>query len=120
MANINDILSTNHNDEFTDEQLLNYLSGKLTGEDLQHLEEHIKDDAFMKDAVDGLQQFSSDAKLDQYVKNLNKNLQQQLATKKQRKWKRRLENPSWITMATIIILVLCVLAYAVIMFIRNH
>lgn len=118
MADANDILS--NNEDFTDEQLLSYLKGNLSSEDLQHLEEQIQDDAFMKDAVAGLQQFSSDKKLDQYVKKLNQNLQQQLSIKKQRKWKRRLESPSWNIIATVIILVLCVLAYAVVMFIRNH
>ena len=117
MADGNDILFGN---EFTDEQLLSYLKGNLSGEELQHLEAQIKDDAFVKDAVDGLQQFSSNSKLNHYVKKLNQNLQQQLATKKQRKWKRRLENPSWIIMATVIILLLCVLAYVIITFVRNH
>ena len=117
MDDINNITSDS---EELDEQLMNYLQGKLSGEELHDIEKQIADDAFVKDAIDGLQQFSSNKKLDQYVRTLNQNLQQQLALKKQRKWKRNLHNPSWIIMATVIILLLCVLAYVVISFVREH
>lgn len=117
MADVNDILGGS--DEFTDEQLMNFLNGNLSGEALQHIEEQIKEDAFVKDAVDGLQQFSSNKKLDEYVKGLNKNLQQQLSIKKQRSAKRKLSYASWIVIATVLILLLCVLAYVVVTFVKN-
>jgi len=99
---------------------MNYLKGNLSGEALQNIEKQMEDDAFVKDAVDGLQQFSSDKKLDKYVNNLNKDLQRKLSIKKQRKEKRRLSSMSWIIIITVVILLLCVLAYAVITFVINH
>ncbi len=117
MDDINNILSSG---EELDEQLMNYLEGNLSGDEQQKIEQQIAGDEFVKEAIEGLQQFSSNTKLDQYVRNLNQNLQQQLAIKKKNKWKRSLSHPSWIVMATILILVLCVLAYFVIMFVKNH
>ena len=116
MDEANNILS---GEEF-DEQLMNYLAGNLSGEALQAVEKQLEDDAFVKDAIEGLQRFSSNKKLDDYVRNLNQNLQQQLAAKKQKRWSRNLSHSSWIMLATVIILLLCVMAYVVIMFVKNH
>lgn len=117
MADVNDILSNN---EVPGELLISYLEGKLHGEELAQMEKQLKDDAFVKDALEGLQQFSSNKKLDQYVRTLNQNLHRQLTEKKQKRWQRRLTNPSWILMATVIILVLCVMCYVVVKFVESH
>ena len=117
MADVNDILSNN---EVPGDLLISYLEGKLHGEELEQIEKQLKDDAFVKDAMEGLQQFSSNKKLDQYVRTLNQNLRQQLTEKKKKRWQRKLSNPSWILMATVIILVLCVLAYVVVVFVEKH
>ncbi len=116
MADADNILL--NNDELND-QLMNYLNGNLSEEEARSMEKQMSDDAFVKDALDGLQQFSSGKKLDDYVRTLNKNLQQQLAIKKERKWKRRLSQPSWILLATVLILLLCILAYVVVEFVKN-
>ncbi len=117
MDDTNNILP--NNDEL-DEQLMNYLQGNLSDAERKNVQKQMGDDAFVKDALDGLQQFSSNKKLHEYVRSLNQNLQQQLAVKKQKEAKRKLIHPSWIVMATVLILLLCVLAYVVIMFVRNH
>ncbi len=117
MDDANNILPNN---DAPDEQLMNYLKKNLSDDEWKNVQNQMGDDAFVKDALDGLQQFSSDKKLHEYVHSLNQNLQQQLATKKQKQDKRKLIHPSWIVMATVIILLLCVLAYAVIMFVKNH
>lgn len=117
MADANNILPNN---DAPDEQMMNYLQGNLSDEEMQKVQKQIGDDAFVKDALDGLQQFSSNKKLNEYVASLNQNLQQQLAIKKQKQEKRKLIHPSWIVMATVLILLLCVLAYVVIMFVKIH
>ncbi len=119
MADVNDILPGG-NGELSDEQLMNFLKGKLSADDLEKITKQMEDDAFVKDAIDGLQQFSSDKKLDNYVRTLNQNLQKQLTLKKQRKEKRKLSNTSWVIIVTTIFLLLCILAYVVIMFVANH
>lgn len=117
MADANHILSGT---DATDEQLLSYLEGKLQGEELAQMEKQMQDDAFVADAIEGLQQFSSNKKLDQYVRTLNQNLHQQLANRKKKRWQRRLESPAWLTTAVVIILLLCLLGYVVVKFVESH
>ena len=117
MADANNILPNN---DALDEQMMNYIQGNLSDEEMQLVQKQIDDDAFVKDALDGLQQFSSNKKLTEYVASLNHNLQQQLVAKKQKQEKRKLIHPSWIVMTTVLILLLCVLAYVVIMFVKSH
>ena len=117
MDDTNNILPNN---DAPDEQLMNYLQGNLSDAERKIVQKQIGDDAFVNDALDGLQQFSSNKKLHEYVHSLNQNLQQQLTSKKQKEAKRKQIHPSWIVMATVIILLLCVLGYVVVMFVRNH
>lgn len=119
MSDVNDNI-LNSEEELSDEQLMNYLKGYLSGEDAHDIEEKMIDDSFINDAIEGLQQFSSDRKLDDYVRQLNHHLHQQITAQKQRNYKRRLKDLPWIIQALIIVLLLCMLAYAVIVFVRYH
>lgn len=103
-----------NDDELNEEQLKQYLSGDISGDALHSVEKQMADSDFVSDAVEGLQSFSSSKNLDDYVKHLNKNLHQQLESKKQRKEKRKIRNESWIIIAVITILLLCVVAFIVI------
>jgi len=118
MEDLTNILSSE--DEFTEEQLLNYLQGNLTGEDAHLVEKQMADSDFVNDAVEGLQAIKSPRKLDEYVSQLNKKLQTQLEAKKQRKEKREIKHLGWIILAVIIILVLCILGYVVIHMAKEH
>jgi hypothetical protein len=101
-------------DELNEEQLLNYLQGNTSADEAHLVEKQMADDAFVNDAIEGLQAIKSPKKLDEYVSQLNKKLQQQLDAKKQKKEKREIKHMGWIILAVIIILVLCVLGYVVI------
>ena len=103
-----------NDDELNEEQLKQYLSGDISGDALHSVEKQMADSDFVSDAVEGLQAFSSSKNLDDYVKHLNKNLHQQLESKKQRKEKRKIRNESWIIIAVITILLLCVVAFIII------
>lgn len=118
MEDLTNILS--HEDEFTDEQLLNYLQGKATGEDAHLVEKQMAESDFINDAVEGLQAIQSPRRLNEYVNQLNGKLQQQLEIKKQRKDKRAIKHLSWIILAVVLILVLCILGYVVIHMAKEH
>jgi len=118
MEDLTNILSSE--DEFTDEQLLNYLQGNATGEDAHLVEKQMAESDFINDAVEGLQSFKSPKKLDEYVGQLNKKLQQQLEIKKQKKQKRAIKHMEWIILAVVLILVLCILGYVIIHMAREH
>jgi len=119
MPDVNDDI-LNSEEELSDEQLMNYLKGYLSHEDAHDIEEKMVDDSFINDAIEGLQQFSSNKKLDDYVRQLNRHLQEQTSAQKYRNYKRRLKDLPWIIQALIIVLLLCMLAYVVIMFVREH
>lgn len=118
MDDTNNILP--NRDALDEQQLMNYLQENLSEAEWKNVQKQMGDDAFVKDALDGLQQFSSNQKLHDYVRSLNQNLQQQLVIKKQKEKKRKQIHPAWIVMAMVILLLLCVLAYVVVMFVRNH
>lgn len=118
MEDLTNILSSG--DEFTEEQLLSYLQGNITGEDAHLVEKQMAESDFINDAVEGLQSFKSPKRLDEYVGQLNKKLQQQLEVKKQKKQKRAIKHMEWIILAVILILVLCILGYVIIHMAREH
>ncbi|WP_153799406.1 hypothetical protein [Foetidibacter luteolus] len=104
----------NDNEGLSNEQLMNYLKGNLSAEELHELELQMADSAFVNDAVEGLQAFSKDKKLEEYVAQLNGNLQEQLNNRRQLKEKRKIKNMQWPLVALIIILLLCFLGYVVV------
>ena len=101
-------------DALNDSQLLLYLQGKACGDEAHAVERQMAESEFVNDAVEGLQKFSSPKKLDDYVGQLNKKLQQQLGVKKQQQQKRAIKHLGWVIFAVVLILVLCVLGYVVI------
>ena len=109
---LKDILS-NSNKDIDNQQLMDYLANSLSQTETHDLEKQMADDAFMNDAVEGLQQFKK-KDLDSYVIQLQDDLRKKLDKKKQRKEKRKLKGQSWIYISTAIILVLVILAYFII------
>jgi len=112
MADINNILQ--QEEPMSEEQLMKYLQGKLSDEELHSMEKQMVDSDFMNDAVEGLQSFKKTKNIDEYVAQLNHQLQKQTALKIKRKQKRRLKKNDWITLAVIIVLLLSLLGYVVI------
>lgn len=109
-----------NDEELSNEQLMSYLQGTLSDDELRAMEKQMENDAFVNEALQGLQQFGSGKKLDEYVKQLNGNLQQQIAAQKQKKERRKLKDMPWIVQAVVIILLLCLLAYFVVSFVYKH
>ena len=87
MEDITNILQ--HDDDINKEELKKYLSGNISDEERHAIEKKMADFPFVNDAVEGLQQFTSRQKLDEYVNHLNKDLHQYIAAKKELKEKRR-------------------------------
>lgn len=119
MSNNNNILP--NFSSVTDEQMLNYLKGNLSPEELHEIEKLMVESDFVNDAVEGLQNFDSDTKMEAYVKQLNTQLHQQLSDRKAKKEKRSIKNMQWTLIAVVIVLLLCLLGYAVItLYQRTH
>jgi CHASE3 domain sensor protein len=113
MADWKDILF-NKEEEMNDEELLKYLEGNLSEEEKHKVEKKLASSSFANDAAEGLNEFDNKKDINEYVQQLNNNLHKHLAEKKKRKEKRKLKDYPWIVIAVIIILALCIIAYAVI------
>jgi hypothetical protein len=104
----------NSNKDIDNQQLMDYLSGKLSGEALHELERSMAGDDFLNDAVEGLQQIGNKNNMQSYVDDLNAAMQKSLEKKKQRRLRRRLKDEPWAYLAVILVIILCVLGYIVI------
>jgi anti-sigma factor RsiW len=104
----------NSNKDIDNQQLMDYLSGKLSGEALHELERSMADNEFLNDAVEGLQRMEDKKKMQAYVDELNASMQKTLEKKKQRRLKRRLKEDPWGLLAVILVITLCILGYFVV------
>jgi hypothetical protein len=112
MSDLKNILS--NGSEPNVDSLKKYLEGTASDEERFAIENQMADEAFMNDAVEGLQHFKDQQVLQQYVSQLNTELHKQTNKKKSRKQKRILKDQNLTILAIIAILVLCTLAYALI------
>jgi hypothetical protein len=111
MEDLNNIW--NAEDELNEDQLMDYVKGKSTGDDAHAVERKMAESSFVDDGVEGLQEFSSAEKINAYAQQINNELHKKLADKKTRKRKTEI-NLSWQIIAVIAIILLCILGYVII------
>jgi len=104
----------NSNKDIDNQKLMDYLSGKLSGEEKHEIEKIITDSPLINDAVEGLEQFKNKKDLSAFVDQLNADLHKQLRKKARRKHKRKLRDQPWFYLAIVIILLLVVIGFIVI------
>jgi hypothetical protein len=102
---------SNSNKDIDNQQLMDYLSGKLSGESLHELERSMADNPLLNDAIEGLQQMKNKKNMQTYVDELNAAMLKSLDKKKNRRLRRRLREDPWIYLAMIIVLALCIVGY---------
>jgi anti-sigma factor RsiW len=102
---------SNSNKDIDNQQLMDYLSGKLSNKERHEVEQSMADSDFMNDAVEGLQHFPDKKNPMDYVNQLNESLKSSLRKKKQRREKRRIKENPWVFVAILLILTLCIAAY---------
>jgi cytoskeletal protein RodZ len=118
VPDLKDIL--NEEDDLRNDDLLKYLQDELSKDDQHKVEKQIIDSDFVSDAVEGLQRMQNKRSIDQYVDELNRNLQKHVSAKKHRKEKRKLKDQPWIIVAVIVVIGLCIIGYAVIKYQQKH
>jgi len=111
---------SNSNKDIDNQQLMDYLNGKLSGEELHQVEQSMADNEFLNDAIEGLQRIGDKKNMQAYVDELNAAMQKNLAKKKQRRLKRRLKEEPWGLLAVVLVILLCILGYVVIRKILLH
>ncbi len=112
MANLKDIL--NEDDDLQNDDLLKYVQGDLSKDELLEVEKQMASSDFVNDAVEGLQNIRNKKSIDRYVDELNHHLHNHIEGKKKRKLKRQIKDQQWIYFAVIIILGICLLCYVVV------
>ena len=110
---LKNILS-NLNKEIEQEKLLDYLNKKLSAPEAHEVEKQMADDAFMNDAVEGLENFNNKKDLSRYVEQLNDNLKKHLDKKKKRKEKQKLKEHPWLYFTIILLLILVIISFVLV------
>ncbi|HNP24133.1 MAG TPA: hypothetical protein PKM63_12790 [Panacibacter sp.] len=110
----------NNEDDLSQDQLKKYLSGEAGPDDIFAVERGMVESEFIDDAVEGLQAFSSESKLEHFVDEINKNLGIQLQERKQKKEKRKIKNLLWGIIAVIVILSIAIICFMVIRMLKER
>lgn len=105
---------SNSNKDIDNQKLMDYLAGKLSEQEKHEVERWMVDNDFANEAMEGLQDFSAKKDLHGYVDQLNKELNQYIQHKKQRRERRRIKEQPWTYLAIFLILLLIILGYIVI------
>jgi hypothetical protein len=105
---------SNSNKDIDNQKLMDYISGKLSGKDKHEVEKWMIDNTFEGEAMEGLQSIKDQKDLQNYVDQLNKELNKYLQQRKQRRDRRKIKEIPWAYLAIILVLIFIVLTYIVI------
>lgn len=105
---------SNSGKDIDNQQLMDYLAGKLSGEQKHEVEKLMADNEFMNDAIEGLEEVKNKRDINLYVDQLNRELQKKIQQKKAKKQKRRLLQQRWVYAAIILILAIVIATWLMI------
>ena len=105
---------SNSNKDIDNQKLMDYLSGKLSDAEKHEVERWMADNDFANEAMEGLEHFTGKKNLQVYVDQLNKELNQYIQHKKQRRERRKISELPWIYVTIFLVLLLILIAYFVI------
>jgi len=112
MSELKNIL--NQGPQPTEDALKRYLKGTSSEEERFTIENQMADEAFMNDAIEGLQEFKDQNHVQDYVNKINKELNKHTFKKKRRKLNNLIEDKNWTLVTVVLIIILCILGYFVI------
>jgi len=104
----------NSNKDIDNQQLMDYLAGKLSEEEKHAVEMQLAENDFMSDAVEGLETVKNKRDINVFVDQLNRDLHKKLFRKKSKKQRRKAVQQRWTFAAIILILALLVAAWLMI------
>lgn len=108
--NLLDILS-NSNKDIDNQKLMDYLHGKLSAAERHEVEKNLLESDLETEALEGLEAIPDPNRLNDYVNDINRKLQQHLEDRNPRREKRRVKNLGWVLISATIILLICIIAF---------
>ena len=102
------------NDDIDQEKLLHYIIGKLPEQEQQDMEQQLRADPFLADAVEGLNQISSKEKAELLAYQINKSLKDKLQKPKQSRNRNFWNNDTILYTSIGILLLVAVIGYLII------
>ncbi len=102
------------NKEIRNQDIMNYLSDKLTGEQKHELEAAMADSGMMDDALEGLAALKN-SDIDVTVDHVNSYLKKYLEKKKASRKKRKIKDMQWQYVAIALLLVVTLIAFILIL-----
>lgn len=103
-------------DGINDDQLLRYLKGELSPEELREVELAMVDSEMLSDAAEGLQPMDDHARLESIQQKINANLRKQLQKRDAKKERRKMIALPWTVVFIVVILLLLLISFGVIYF----
>ncbi|MEP6750829.1 MAG: hypothetical protein ABJB86_24050 [Bacteroidota bacterium] len=105
---------SNSSKDIDNQQLMDYLAGKLSEDEKHAVEMQLADSDFINDAVEGLETVKNKGNIDVFVDQLNRDLHKKLFRTKNKKEKRKMLQQRWVYAAIILILAIVVAAWLMI------
>ena len=103
----------NSNKDINNQQLMDYLAGKLSEEEKHAVEMQLAENDFMSDAVEGLEIVKNKRDINVFVDQLNRDLHKKLFRKSKRQRRKAIQQ-RWTFAAIILILALLLAAWLMI------
>lgn len=110
-----DILSTSKKG-IDDQKLMEYVSNRLSQQEKYLLEEQMNDDPLLRDAADGLNEFSNQSQVPAFVQQINQNLQLNLEKPKSKKRKLLSYDLSSVYIMLGIVILIAIIAFVLLYF----
>jgi anti-sigma factor RsiW len=112
---LTDILSSN-DQHVSEEQLMDYLNGKLTDAERHELEKMMAADAMQDDALEGLELVENKKQLARHHADINMGLHEKLKEKKQTRKRRNLPQQQLFIIITAAVIALALLVWFIVHF----
>jgi anti-sigma factor RsiW len=109
---------SNSSKDIDNQQLMDYLAGKLSEDEKHQVEMQLANNDFMNDAMEGLENVKDKKDINFFVEQLNRDLHKKLLQKKHKKQKRKLLQQRWVYAAIILILALLIATW--LMIVKYH
>jgi anti-sigma factor RsiW len=105
---------SNSSKDIDNQQLMDYLAGKLSEEEKHAVEIQLAGNDFMNDAAEGLENVKDKRDINVFVEQLNRDLYKKLLRKRFKKRKRKIVHQRWVYAAIILILAIVIAGWLMI------